>query len=743
MTGDRDDATRSARDIAGEDLSEVLSGVIEHVRYHRQDTGYTIARVKLMGEEERSVTVVAHLPEPRAGDLYQFTGTWSVHPRYGPQFQASRFEARPPVTEDGIRTYLSSEIEEIGPELARRIVEAFGMDTFAVIDTDPHRLREVQGIGRKRADAIMNAWRDRRGMRDTFVFLYSQGITAGLAAKVFRLYGNDTVDVVTANPYRLAMDIPGVGFMTADRIAGRTGIARDAPERVRAGIIYVLELALLQGHCYLPRGALLHETERLLGVEREKVSSQAAELESLGYLFVERDTGTDHAEDAVYLVRLYRAEKHAAQNLIMLSRAGKGIRPPDPDRAMAWMEEVSRITMSDRQREAVRCAARSTCMVLTGGPGTGKTSTITSILHMFREAQARILLCAPTGRAAKRMTETTGTEASTIHRLLEFNPHEGQFQRNAQDPLDADLLIVDEFSMVDIVLLRGLLDAVKEGTTLVFVGDVDQLPSVGPGNCLKDVITSGAAEVVRLDTIFRQAQMSRIIVNSHRINHGMMPETTHDRSGDYQFIEEEDPERILSEVIRQVTVELPERHGLDPLWDVQVLSPMHKGILGVENLNRCLQRELNPLGRPYRRGAVEFRVGDKVMQTRNNYELDVFNGDIGCLMDINEKDGSFQVGYDDGVVLYASSDVDDLVVAYATTIHKAQGSEYPAVVLPVHTQHYVMLARSLLYTAITRGRRLVVTIGSERAIRLGVENSRSRRRYTRFARRLMGMTPQG
>jgi exodeoxyribonuclease V alpha subunit len=731
-------ADTSARNTGNSNTAIVLSGVIEHVRYHREDTGYTIARVKTQGLDESSINVVAFLPSPRIGDLYQFKGSWVVHPKYGQQFQVSEFEAKPPVTVEGIRSYLTSEIEEIGPELAKRIVDAFGMDTFTIIDLEPHRLREISGIGRKRAEAILQAWKDQRILRDTFVFLYSQGITAGLASKVFKKYSKNTIDVIRNNPYRLAVDIPGVGFMTADRIAEKAGIAKNAPERICGGIIYELERASMQGHTYLPRRILLQETEKILGVDRKIVSENILELESMNHVYIEKITGKGQGEDAIYHPLLYRAEKYAAMNLSVMSKADKGIACLDADGAIGWMEDRYHIELSALQKEAVKCAASKTCMVLTGGPGTGKTSTITAIINMFKRMDASILLCAPTGRAAKRMTEATGKESSTIHRLLEFNPMQGIFQRNEEQPLEADLIIVDEFSMVDISLLHHLLKAITPGTTLVFVGDADQLPSVGPGNCLKDIITSGIIPVVRLDTIFRQGLMSLIIVNSHRINQGMMPVIPEDESGEYRFISEEDPEKILSEVICQVTEELPVKYGLDPLWDVQVLSPMHKGILGVENLNRHLQQALNPEGRPYRRGGTEFRIGDKVMQTRNNYELEVFNGDIGYLVDINEKEGSFQVGYDDRVVLYSPSDADDLVIAYATTIHKAQGSEYTCVIVPVHTQHYVMLARNLLYTAVTRGKRLVLTIGSARAVRLGVENSRSRTRFTRFAQRLVG-----
>jgi exodeoxyribonuclease V alpha subunit len=684
------------------------------------------------------MNVVAFLHSPRVGDLYQFKGSWAQHPKYGLQFQAVEFELKPPVTVEGIRAYLTSEIDEIGPELAKRIVDAFGMDTFQVIDLAPYRLREVAGIGRKRAETIMEAWKNHTNLRDTYVFLYSQGITAGLASKVFKRYGGSTIDVIRTNPYRLAIDIPGVGFLTADRIAEKTGIAKDAPERICAAIIYMLELATMQGHTYLPRSLLLQESAKILDIDRDLLSKQVRDLELMDHVRIDKIPDTTDAEDAVYLSSLHLAERLSARDLSTLSKAEKGIPHADPARAISWMEGRYHIELSNRQKEAVRCAATHPCMVLTGGPGTGKTSTITAIIHLFSEMDAQILLCAPTGRAAKRITEATGKEACTIHRLLEFNPLKGEFQRTGTNPLEADLIIVDEFSMMDIVLLHHLLDAITPGTTLVCVGDVDQLPSVGPGNCLKEIITSGIIPVVRLEMIFRQGLQSRIIVNSHRINQGRMPEIDQGGSGDYLFISEEDPEKILNEIIRQVTVVLPQEHGLDPLWDVQVLSPMYKGILGVENLNKHLQQALNPGGRPCKRGNMEFRVGDKVMQIRNNYDLDVFNGDIGSLMDMDEKADTFQVCYDDRVVSYSSADADDLVVAYATTIHKAQGSEYTAVILPVHTQHYVMLARNLLYTAVTRGKSLVVTVGSARAVKLSVENSRSRRRFTRFAQRLTG-----
>jgi len=717
---------------------EILAGEIEHVRYHREDTGYTIARVKVHGPDESSVNVVAFLHSPRVGDLYQFKGTWVLHPKYGEQFQAREFEIKPPVTVEGIRAYLASEIDEIGPELAKRIVDAFGMKTFEVIDLTPQRLNEVSGIGKKRAAAILDAWKEHTNLRDTHVFLYSQGITSGLASKVFKRYGPYTIEVIRTNPYRLAIDIPSVGFMTADRIAEKTGIARDAPERLCAGVLYMLDLAAARGHTYLPRDLLLQESANLLGVERGLLPERLSDLEDMEYISREKIPSSAGGEEIIYQRALFRAEKQAAHNLKELNDSEKGISYLSPDEAAGWMEKNYHIHLSDRQKEAIRCAAEKTCMVLTGGPGTGKTSTLTAIIHMYRKAASRILLCAPTGRAAKRMTETTGKDACTIHRLLEYNPHAGEFQRNEEHQLDADLIIVDEFSMVDIILLHHFLKAVVSGTTLVFVGDADQLPSVGPGNCLKDIITSGIIPTVRLDTIFRQGLQSRIITNSHRINQGKMPEIPPDGKSDYRFIPEEDPEKILNEIIRQVTEELPQQYGMDPLWDVQVLSPMHKGILGVENLNRHLQQRLNPGGKPYRRGKTEFRVGDKVMQTRNNYDLEVFNGDIGCLMDIDEKSGTFHVRFDDRIVMYSAADLEDLVVAYATTIHKAQGSEYTSVILPVHTQHYVMLARNLLYTAVTRGKRLVLTVGSTRAVKLGVENSGSKKRFTRLAHRLAG-----
>jgi exodeoxyribonuclease V alpha subunit len=737
MIGMSREMTQDQNKKAGADPHiEILAGEIEHIRYHREDTGYTIARVRLHGPDESSVNVVAFLHAPRVGDLYQFRGTWVHHPKYGEQFQAKEFEAKPPVTVEGIRAYLASEIDEIGPELAKRIVDTFGMETFDVIDLTPHRLREVSGIGKKRAGAILEAWKNHTYLRDTHVFLYSQGITAGLASKVFKQYGPDTIEVIRTNPYRLAIDVPGVGFMTADRIAEKTGIARNAPERLCAGIIYMLELAAARGHTYLPGNLLMQETAKILGVERDTLSESLLDLEGMQYVCREKIMSPAGEEEIIYQPALYQAERQTARNLRALNNADKRISPLSPGEAAGWMEKNYHIELSDRQKEAIRCAAEKTCMVLTGGPGTGKTSTLTAIIRMFRNAEAGILLCAPTGRAAKRMTEATGNEAFTIHRLLEFNPHAGKFQRNEENPLDADLIIVDEFSMVDIILLHHLLKAVMPGTTLVFVGDADQLPSVGPGNCLRDIISSGVIPVVRLDTIFRQGLRSRIITNSHRINQGKMPEITRDGSGDYRFISEEDPEKVLGEIIRQVAEELPQKHGMDPLWDVQVLTPMHKGILGVENLNRHLQQRLNPDGKPYRRGNTEFRVGDKVMQTRNNYDLEVFNGDLGCILDIDEKTGSFQVRFDDRIITYSPADIEDLAVAYATTIHKAQGSEYTSVILPVHTQHYVMLARNLLYTAVTRGKRLVLTVGSNRAVRLGVENSGSKKRFTRLAHRL-------
>ncbi|HPC46872.1 MAG TPA: ATP-dependent RecD-like DNA helicase, partial [Deltaproteobacteria bacterium] len=655
---------------------------------------------------------------------------------YGLQFRAFAYEHSPPATPDGIRAYLAGEIDEIGDELACRIVGAFGEDTLRVIDETPERLREVPGVGPKRLGAITKAWADRRAHHDTLVFLYSQGLSQGLASKIFTRYGQDTAAILADDPYRLALDIPGIGFTTADRIAMKMGFPKDSPQRLASGILFALETASTRGHTYLPHRILLREASRLLDVGAPLVEEQVGTLASRGLVAVEQDEGCNTHQDAVYLPALLDAERTAAARLASLVRAPKRITGLDPVQAVSWMEKSFRIVLSQRQKEAVSLCASSTCMVLTGGPGTGKTSTITAAIHMFERNGARIALCAPTGRAARRMKEATGRDACTIHRLLEYSPREGEFMKNEHSPLEADLVIVDESSMVDISLLARLLAALTPGTSVILVGDSDQLPSVGPGDCLREIVSSGIVAAVRLDTIYRQDHTGGIVENCQRIKRGLMPVSSGYLSGDYTFIPEDDPDRILEIVLDLVTVDLPGRFGLDPAREIQVMSPMHKGALGVENLNRTLQAALNPHGKPRILRGMEFRVGDKVMQTRNNYDLDVFNGDTGTLVDIDPRDGSCTVAYEDRFVPYSAADAEDLVVAYATTIHKAQGSEYPAVVLPIHTQHALMLARNLLYTAVSRGKRIVVTVGSTRAVRLAVENNRNRSRYTRFGQRL-------
>lgn len=722
---------------SGDDArASLLTAVVEHVLYHREDTLYTVMRVKSSDEGGRSFTVVAHVANPAKGDMYRFTGTWVTHPTYGLQFSAALSEYCPPITEEGIIAYLAGEIEEIGPELACRIVKTFGSSALTVIEEAPERLREVAGIGPKRLDAIKRAWRSKRRDHETLLFLYGQGIGHGLAMKIMNRYGDAAAEIIRKNPYRLALEVAGIGFATADRIAKRTGIPADAPGRVTAGVLWVLSSATARGHTYLPRRVLLREASNLLGVDDDSVDSAAAALETEGRIAVEAHPGGSAREDAVYLASLLHAEREAARKLSALSSAAASVTLLDPLKAIDWMERARSITLSGGQKEAVIRSASSTCMVITGGPGTGKTSTITAIIHLFDRSGAKVALCAPTGRAARRMKEATGYDALTIHRLLEYNPGDDSFARNEKNPLDADLLIVDEFSMVDVLLLWRLLDAVRPGTTLVFVGDADQLPSVGPGDCLREIISSGKADVVRLERVYRQDHAGAIAENCHRIKIGLMPVGASDLGAEYVFIPEEDPERILERVLGLVTREIPSRYGLDPVRDIQVLSPMHKGVLGVENLNKRLQDLLNPARNVQGLAGGAFRKGDKVMQTRNNYNLEVFNGDVGTLVDVDTRSGVLVVAYEDRFVTYSAADAQDLAIAYAVTIHKAQGSEYGSVVLPLHTQHAVMLARNLLYTAVSRGKRLVVTIGHPKAFELAVKNNRSSSRFSGFATRL-------
>ena len=716
-----------------------LEGTVERVVFASEENGFRVVRLAVPGQAEL-VTAVGSLLEVQPGECLRLAGAWEEDRKFGRQFRARAFATLPPATGAAIERYLGSGlIRGIGQELARRLVARFGAETLEVIDRQPERLAEVPGIGPKRSAQVREAWQEQREIREVMLFLQAHGVGTSQALRIWKTYGAEALEVVREDPYRLARDVFGIGFATADQIAGRLGVPPDSPQRARAGVLHLLAEAADRGHLYLPRRLVESQGEGLLGAPRQAVAQAIADLAAGGEVVIEAPPAGDGAggeEAAVYLPPLYAAEAGLAERLAALAA-----HPPSPlsidlDRAFSWLASRQGLDLAVAQREAVRQALASKVLVITGGPGTGKTTLVRAIVELLGRKGRTVLLAAPTGRAAKRLAEATGAEARTVHRLLEWSPKARTFERGPDRPLAGDLLIVDEASMLDAPLAHALARALPDSAQLVLVGDVDQLPSVGPGSVLADLIASRAVAVVRLTEIFRQARESRIVVNAHRINRGEMPLLEGGESSDFFFIERREPEAVLETLLELVCRRIPSRFGLDPLADLQVLTPMNRGALGVASLNQALRERLNPHGREVVRGGRLLRLADKVMQVRNNYELDVFNGDLGRIVAIDAEQQLLSVAFDGREVGYDFADLDELVPAYACSIHKAQGSEYPCVVLPLHTQHYVMLDRNLLYTALTRARRLAVLVGEKRALAVAVGNQRTRRRFTRLAERL-------
>ena len=709
---------------------EVLAGLVERVTFHNADSGFCVLRAKARGYRDL-VTVIGHAAAISAGEWITASGEWINDRTHGQQFKARFMRTSAPTSIEGIEKYLGSGmIRGIGPVYASKMVRIFGEKVFDIIEAEPGRLREVEGIGPVRAKRITDAWAEQKIVREIMVFLHSHGVGTARAVRIYKTYGSDAIQVMTENPYRLAKDIRGIGFKTADAIAMKLGIEKTAMIRVRAGISFALSEATDEGHCGLPKEELLPLAVELLEVSGELVETALA-LE-LGEGTVIADTVGE--TPCVFLAGLHKAERVIAERLQKLAGGDLPWQSIDADKALPWIERKTGLSLAESQIKAIRLALTSKVLVITGGPGVGKTTIVNSILRILAAKAVKLLLCAPTGRAAKRMTEATGFEAKTIHRLLEVDPKGGGFKRDTDYQLDCDLLVVDETSMVDVMLMQALMKAVPDDSALLIVGDIDQLPSVGPGQVLADIIASGAVPVVRLTEVFRQAAESRIITSAHRINQGLMPDLSRPEGAtDFYFVEAETPEIAVDRIVELVKTRIPSRFGLDPIRDIQVLCPMNRGGVGARSLNIELQAALNPAGeRKVDRFGWTFAPGDKVMQIENDYDKEVYNGDIGYIDDVDPDAGELTASFDGRSVSYMFGELDTLVPAYAATIHKSQGSEYPAVVIPVMTQHYAMLQRNLLYTGVTRGKKLVVLVGQKKAVAIAVKNASGRRRWSKL-----------
>ena len=748
---------------------DFLDGLVERITYYNAENGYTVLRLSARGYPDL-VTVVGSLPEITPGESLRLQGQWTTNAQYGKQFKAERCEQVLPATIEGIKKYLGSGlIKGVGPVTAQRIVKKFGAETLDVLDRSPERIRDVLGIGPKRATLIARAWEEQKSIKQVMVFLQGHGVNTGLAVKIYKQYGDAAIDLVQADPYRLASDIYGIGFKTADKIAHDLGLPHDSPSRVAAGVVYTLSTLTDQGHVFSPQNKLIHDTAELLSVQPDQVTASLDTLEQTDrikreVIYPMKTEGrrmkdetsvalpssfTLHPsvlkdEAAVYLAPFYQGEVNVAKRLNVIIGSSQS-RLADL-RLIDFQTELNALgstvsnrptaRLSDQQREAVKAAITHKVTVLTGGPGTGKTTSMRAVIELLEKHHKRYALASPTGRAAKRLSQATDRPAKTIHRLLEFAPAEG-FKRNAQNPLEVDMLIVDEASMLDLLLMNNLLKAVPPNAHLLLVGDVDQLPSVGAGDVLRDIIASGRAAVIRLDVIFRQALTSHIITNSHRINQGQMPYTPKNADDFFMFVKE-DPDEAAELIVDLVAARIPNKFGLKPI-DIQVLSPMYRSATGVTNLNALLQAKLNPPAtNKFERklSGTLFRVGDRVLQTRNNYDKDVYNGDLGYITRIDLENQTLTVSIDDRPIEYEWNEADELTLAYAVSVHKAQGSEYPAIVMPLLTQHYMLLQRNLLYTGITRAKKLVVLVGSKRALAMAVKNNQPSQRYSGLSERL-------
>lgn len=702
---------------------DYLRCVVERITYQNAENGYTVLKCAAKNYKDL-VTVVGTMPDTHVGSVLSLEGMWKMDSRYGRQFSVEKFEETLPATVYGIEKYLGSGlIKGVGPKFAKRIVAKFGKDTLDIIEENPDALIEVEGIGKVRVERIKHSWQEQKEIKNIMLFLQSHEVSTSHATKIFKTYGNKSIQIVQENPYRLADDIWGIGFKTADQIAEKLGFEKDRFIRLRSGILYALNKLSEDGHCFAVREQLIQKAKELLEIDIPELEITLDEMMRTGDVI--------RYEEAIYLPPFYYSETGCAKRLLQLMEEKKKTEI-DTEKIVQTVIQNSEIFYDEIQTEAIRTAVISKVMILTGGPGTGKTTTTMGMICALKRMGYHILLAAPTGRAAKRMSETTGMEAKTIHRLLEYKMPDG-YQRNEEHPLDGDVLILDECSMVDIILMYNLLKAIPPKMSLILVGDTDQLPSVGAGNVLKDLIASGIIPVIRLTRIFRQAQGSRIIMNAHRINRGEAIDTRGGKDADFFFAQKETNEEVVDTLVRYCTKNLPNYYHADAFRDIQVLTPMQRGICGAANLNQLLQEAMNPCSLFLRRGGTQYRLGDKVMQIRNNYDKEVFNGDIGTVSKVDMEEQELSVCYDGRDVTYDISELDELTLAYAVTIHKSQGSEYPIVVMPFTMNHFIMLQRNLLYTGVTRAKKILVLIGEKKAVYYAIRNEKTTSRNTKLA----------
>jgi exodeoxyribonuclease V alpha subunit len=703
-------------------MEEEIYGYIEAIVFADSEKGFTVARLKEPKKKDLTC-IIGIIPSVQPGETIRCKGHWKIHPEYGQQFEVKSFELQAPSDLIGIQKYLESGmIKGIGSVYAERIVKCFGLDTLDVIDKTPDRLLEVSGIGNKRVDKIKTCWLEQQSIRDVMIFLRGHGVSPSYAHKIFKTYGDKSIEKVRANPFQLAKEIHGIGFKTADAIGQGIGIHPDSPARVDAGIEYTLWELSNEGHVCYPLKDLIPEVEEILQVPKENIEKRIQVL-------IERQDLV-RENDVVWVRPLFLTEIGIAKELARLKQSSCRIRPVQVDKAVEWVQQQLKIELAEEQKLAVSQGVYEKLLIVTGGPGTGKSTITKAILAITEKIATKIILAAPTGRAANRMSEITGKKAFTIHSLLEIDFKTGKFKRNKDNPLVCDLLIVDEASMIDTQLMNHLLKAIPTDARAIFIGDIDQLPSVGPGNVLKDIIQSERIPVTQLKKIFRQAAGSLIITNAHRINQGEFPDISYHPKGDFQFIEEEIPENVVKIIVDLVAHQLPRSHRFHPFDDIQVLCPMKRGLIGSENLNAFLQQQLNPSPTPLLRMGHCLHVGDKVMQIRNNYEKEIYNGDVGKIIEIDLTEQTLKVGFEGRIVPYEFIEIDELILAYAVSIHKYQGSECPCVVIPVHTSHFKMLFRNLLYTGLTRGKKRVIFVGTKKALAIAIHNEEVLKRHT-------------